>query len=55
MYGKELKNLHIQESRLVRRREKETAELRRLQLERTTEEKKALGAAAQSLYIEVTK
>ncbi len=46
MYGKEFKNLHIQEARLLRRREKESAELRRLQQERTTEEKKALSAAA---------
>jgi len=33
-YEKQLRNLHLQEARLVRRREKETAELRRLQEER---------------------
>lgn len=46
MYGKEFKNLHIQEARLLLRREKETAELCRLRQERTMEEKKALSAAA---------
>jgi hypothetical protein len=34
-YEKQLRNLQLQESRLVRRREKETAALRRLQDERT--------------------
>ena len=33
-YEKQIRNLHLQEARLVRRREKETAELRRLQQER---------------------
>jgi hypothetical protein len=34
VYEKQLRNLQLQEARLVRRREKETAELRRLQKER---------------------
>lgn len=33
-YEKQIRNLHIQEARLVRRREKETAELRALREER---------------------
>lgn len=33
-YEKQIRNLHLQEARLVRRREKESAELRRLQQER---------------------
>jgi hypothetical protein len=37
-YEKQIRNLHLQEARLVRRREKETAELRRLQQERITKE-----------------
>jgi hypothetical protein len=37
-YEKQLRNLHLQEARLVRRREKETAELRRLQQERAAKE-----------------
>jgi hypothetical protein len=37
-YEKQLRNLHLQEARLVRRREKETAELRRLQQERAARE-----------------
>jgi hypothetical protein len=36
-YEKQLRNLQLQEARLVRRREKETAELRRLQNERTAQ------------------
>jgi hypothetical protein len=36
-YEKQLRNLQLQEARLVRRREKETAELRRLQTERAAE------------------
>jgi len=36
-YEKQLRNLQLQEARLVRRREKETAELRRLQQERAAE------------------
>jgi hypothetical protein len=37
-YEKQIRNLHLQEARLVRRREKETAELRRLQQERAAKE-----------------
>jgi hypothetical protein len=37
-YEKQLRNLQLQEARLVRRREKETAELRRLQQERKAKE-----------------
>ena len=45
-YEKQLRNLHIQEARLVRRREKETAELRRLQREREQKEAQAQETAA---------
>ena len=45
-YEKQLRNLHIQEARLVRRREKETAELRRLQQEREQKEREAQETAA---------
>jgi cell division protein FtsL len=34
-YEKQIRNLHLQEARLSRRRDKEVAELRRLQAERT--------------------
>ena len=37
-YEKQLRNLHLQEGRLGRRREKETAELRRLQAERNAKQ-----------------
>jgi hypothetical protein len=37
-YEKQIRNLHLQEARLVRRREKETGELRRLQQERVAKE-----------------
>jgi hypothetical protein len=37
-YEKQIRNLHLQEARLVRRREEETAELRRLQQERAAKE-----------------
>jgi hypothetical protein len=37
-YEKQIRNLHLQEARLVRRREKETAELSRLQQERIAKE-----------------
>jgi len=47
-YEKQLRNLHLQEARLVRRREKETAELRRLQQERLEKETREREAAAQS-------
>jgi hypothetical protein len=43
IYEKQLRNLQLQESRLVRRREKETAELRRLQTERRQREQEAIG------------
>jgi hypothetical protein len=38
VYEKPIRNLQLQEARLVRRREKETAELRKLQAERTQKE-----------------
>jgi hypothetical protein len=41
VYEKQLRNLQLQESRLVRRREKETATLRRLQDERRQRERQA--------------
>ena len=50
VYERQLRNLQLQESRLVRRREKESAELRRLQQERAQKEKRALENAAQ-LYV----
>jgi hypothetical protein len=43
VYEKQLRNLQLQEARLVRRREKETAELRRLQGERKQREQEANG------------
>jgi hypothetical protein len=43
IYEKQLRNLQLQEARLVRRREKETAELRRLQKERKQREQEANG------------
>ena len=45
-YEKQLRNLHLQESRLARRREKELAELRQLQQERRSAEAEALETAA---------
>lgn len=45
-YEKQLRNLHIQESRLHRRREKDLAELRELQKERKQRQKDALEAAS---------
>lgn len=45
-YEKQLRNLHLQESRLARRREKEIAELQTLQKERKAKESEALEAAA---------
>ena len=53
VYERQLRNLQLQESRLVRRREKESAELRRLQQERAQKEKCALESAAQ-LYVAAT-
>jgi hypothetical protein len=46
MYEKQFRNLELQESRLARRRDKETAELRRLQQERKANEAGALERAA---------
>jgi hypothetical protein len=43
VYEKQLRNLQLQEARLVRRREKETAELRRLQEARKQREQQANG------------
>jgi hypothetical protein len=45
-YEKQLRNLHLQEARLARRREKEIAELRSLQQERKANEAAALEHAA---------
>ena len=47
-HEKEFRNLHIQEARLVRRREKEMAELRTLQKDRKAKEAAALDQAAQA-------
>jgi hypothetical protein len=46
IYEKQLRNLQLQEARLARRREKETAELRKLQQERKAKEAEALDLAA---------
>ena len=46
LYEKQFRNLELQESRLARRRDKETAELRRLQQERKANEAAALERAA---------
>jgi hypothetical protein len=46
VYEKQFRNLQLQESRLARRRDKETAELRRLQQERKANEATALQRAA---------
>jgi hypothetical protein len=43
---RELRNLHLQEARLRRQREKDTEELRRLQAERQAAEEEALALAA---------
>ncbi len=45
-YEKQLRNLQLQESRLARRREKELAELNRLQAERRSAEQEALDLVA---------
>jgi len=47
-HEKEFRNLHIQETRLARRREKEMAELLRLQQQRKALEAAALARAAQA-------
>ena len=49
-YEKQLRNLQLQEARLRRRYEKETAELRQLQQERKQREKRELDTAAK-LYL----
>jgi hypothetical protein len=46
-YEKQLRNLQLQEARLARRREKETAELRKLQQERKAKEGQAFKVAGQ--------
>jgi hypothetical protein len=50
VYEKQIRGLQLQEARLVRRREKETAELRRFQQEREQKEKLDLEVAAK-LYL----
>ena len=50
-YEKQLRNLQLQEARLARRREKETAELRKLQQERKAEQAQALDTAARQYVI----
>jgi hypothetical protein len=50
VYEKQIRGLQLQEARLVRRREKETAELRRFQHEREQKEKLDLEVAAK-LYL----
>ncbi len=47
-YEKQLRNLQLQEARLARRREKETAELHKIQSERKANELQALDRAAMS-------
>jgi hypothetical protein len=46
VYEKQLRNLHIQEARLHRRREKDTAEFRQLQSERKNRDTDTLEAAS---------
>jgi len=50
-HEKEFRNLHIQEARLVRRREKEMAELSSLQKDRKAKEAEALAQAAQAYLL----
>lgn len=50
-YEKQLRNLHIQEARLHRRREKDTAEFRQLQSERRNRDTDRLEAASR-LYMQ---
>jgi len=50
-HEKHFRNLQIQENRLVRRRERETAELLRLQQERKAKETEALDKAAQAYMV----
>ena len=49
-YEKQLRNLHLQEMRLRRQREKDTAELRQLQQQRIQQEKEALETAAPAQF-----
>jgi len=50
-HEKEFRNLHIQEARLARRRQREMAELFRLQRERQAKEADALAQAAQAYLL----
>jgi len=50
-YEKQFRNLELQEARLARRRDKETAELRRLQLERKANEPAALEQATTAYLV----
>ena len=47
-YERELRNLHVQESRLTRRYEKEMVELRALQKDRASQETKAAPVTAKA-------
>ena len=51
IYVKDFRNLHLQESRLARRREKEMAELKQLQADRKSQEKAELAEAVRQLEI----
>jgi len=51
IHEKELRNLHLQENRLARRRERETAELRVLQDARKAREEERLAAAAKAALL----
>ena len=50
-YEKQFRNLHLQEARLARRREKELAELKSLQQERKANESAALERATQAYLL----
>ncbi len=50
-FEKQLRNLQLQEARLTRRRERETAELRKLQQERKAKENEALDNAARRYLV----
>jgi len=51
LHEKELRNLQLTENRLARRRERETAELLRLQAERRSKEEEALAEAAKATVL----
>ena len=51
-YEKQLRNLHLQEARLVRRREKETAGLRRLQEDRRERERQATESGGRLVRVQ---